>query len=286
MEELLLGYIKEDLGMGDITTDGVFRGERVRARIRAKEDGVLSGVPFAIKVFELLGGLDVVFAKNEGEKFREGEDILVLKGQADIILKGERLALNILQRLSGISTLTNRVVSKLEKTKIKLLDTRKTTPGFRFFEKYAVRVGGGSNHRFALYDMVLIKDNHKKVAGSIREAVRRVRDSVSPVYKIEVEVENLSEVEEALQCGVDILMLDNFNPQMVKEAVSLVKGATQIEVSGNINLENILDYAIEGVDYISCGFITHSARWIDMSLSVELWLSSEWSSSEVYGEYP
>ncbi|MFN3813066.1 MAG: carboxylating nicotinate-nucleotide diphosphorylase [Aquificaceae bacterium] len=269
MEELLLGYIKEDLGVGDITTDGVFRGERVRASIRAKEDGVLAGIPFAIKVFEILGGVDVIFAKDEGEKFRKGDDLLVLEGQANIVLKGERLALNILQRLSGISTLTKKVVNKLENTNIKLLDTRKTTPGFRFFEKYAVRVGGGFNHRFALYDMVLIKDNHKRLAGSIKEAVRRVRRSVSPVYKVEVEVENLLEVEEALKCGVDIVMLDNFSPQMVKEAVSLVKGAALIEVSGNINLDNIPNYAIKGVDYISCGFITHSARWIDISLSIE-----------------
>ena len=268
MEELLKRFLYEDIGTGDITTEGIYRGERVRSVIVAKEEGVLAGMPFALKVFELLGGVSVLMAKKDGETFKKGDEILLIEGSAKTILEGERLALNILQRLSGIATLTNKVVKKLEGTGIQLLDTRKTTPGFRYFEKYAVRVGGGKNHRFALYDMVLIKDNHKKVAGSIKEAVRRVRERISHMYKIEVEVENIKELEEALECGVDIVLLDNFSPEEVKEAVKIAKGRVEIEVSGNINLDNIELYAIEGVNYISCGFITHSARWIDMSLRV------------------
>lgn len=268
MEDALRFFLKEDIGTGDITTESICRGEKVRAVIRAKDEGVLAGMPFAIKVFELLGGVEVIASRMDGVTFKKGDELLVIEGSAESILKGERLALNILQRLSGIATLTRKFVQRLEGTRIEILDTRKTTPGFRLFEKYAVRVGGGKNHRFALYDMVLIKDNHKKVAGSITEAVRRVRQVVSPAYKIEVEVENIEELKQALDCGVDIVMLDNFTPEGVKEAVKVAKGGVKLEVSGNITPENITLYAIEGVDYISCGFITHSARWLDMSLKI------------------
>ncbi|MGC8852333.1 MAG: carboxylating nicotinate-nucleotide diphosphorylase [Hydrogenobacter sp.] len=269
MEELLKTFLKEDIGVGDITTEGVCRGEIVKGIIKTKESGVLAGIPFAVKVFELLGEVKIIQAKSDGERIEKGEQLLILEGPADVLLKGERTALNILQRLSGIATLTNRVVKELEGTNIELLDTRKTTPGFRYFEKYAVRVGGGKNHRFGLYDMVLIKDNHKRVAGSIREAVRRVRERVGPAYRIEVEVETLEELSEALSCEVDMVLLDNFSPEDVRRAVALVKGKVKIEVSGNITPENIKEYAIEGVNYISCGFITHSARWIDMSMKIE-----------------
>ncbi|HIC96943.1 MAG TPA: carboxylating nicotinate-nucleotide diphosphorylase, partial [Aquificaceae bacterium] len=176
--------------------------------------------------------------------------------------------LNILQSLSGIATTVRRFVKALEGTGIKLLDTRKTTPGYRFFEKYAVRVGGGTNHRFALYDMVLVKDNHKRVAGGLKEAVRRVKEKVGPTLKIEVEVEDIAEVEEALSVGVDIIMLDNFSPEEVGEAVKLIGGRTRVEVSGNINLENVREYAIKGVDYISCGSVIYGASWCDLSLKV------------------
>lgn len=266
IEKLLLSFLEEDLGHGDITTEGVFRGESVRGVIRAKEKGLLAGTPFALKVFQLLGNVKVLLAKEEGYEFTGGEELFVLEAPADILLKGERVALNLLQKMSGVATMTRKFVRALEGTGVKILDTRKTTPGFRFFEKHAVRVGGGLNHRYALYDMVLIKDNHKIVAGSIKEAVRRVRERISPVYRIEVEVENLEELCEALQCGVDMVMLDNFSPEEVKEAVKLTKDKVLVEVSGNVNLENIREYAIQGVNFISSGAIIHSARWLDMSM--------------------
>ncbi|WP_448588595.1 carboxylating nicotinate-nucleotide diphosphorylase [Thermocrinis sp.] len=262
----LLRFLEEDLGFGDITTEGVYRGERVRAVIVAKEEGVCAGLVFSARVFELLEEVKVLRSFEEGERFKRGDILLELEGRGDVILKGERLALNIAQRLSGIATMTRAFVEKLEGTKIKILDTRKTTPGFRFFEKYAVRVGGGKNHRFALYDMVLIKDNHKLMAGGIGEAIKRVKERIGPAYKIEVEVESLEELEEALRWEVDMVMLDNFSPQMIREALKVIEGKAKVEVSGNITLENIQDYAIEGVDYISSGSITHSARWIDLSL--------------------
>ncbi|WP_096603132.1 carboxylating nicotinate-nucleotide diphosphorylase [Hydrogenobacter hydrogenophilus] len=268
-EELLKNFLKEDIATGDITTEGVCRGEKAIGTIKAKEEGMLAGMPFAIRVFELLGDVKVIYAKTDGESFQKGETLMTLEGPAEVLLKGERTALNILQRLSGIATLTNKIVKELKGTNIELLDTRKTTPGFRYFEKYAVKVGGGKNHRFGLYDMVLIKDNHKKVAGSLREAVRRVKQMVGPAYRVEVEVESLEELSEALSCEVDVVMLDNFSPKDVRRAVELVKGKVKVEVSGNITPENIKEYAIEGVNYISCGFITHSAKWIDMSMKIE-----------------
>ena len=234
----------------------------------AKDEGVLAGLPFVEELFLMVGGVYVKPLKNEGSLFTEGEVLLEIEGRALEILSCERLALNLLQSLSGIATYTRSLVEALEGTNIKLLDTRKTTPGYRFFEKYAVRVGGGKNHRFALYDMVLIKDNHKRVAGGLKEAVKLVKEKVGPAYKIEVEVENLTEVEEALSEGVDIIMLDNFSPEEVKEAVKIVNGRVKVEVSGGINLENIKDYAVEGVDFISCGSVIHHAPWVDLSLRV------------------
>jgi nicotinate-nucleotide pyrophosphorylase (carboxylating) len=268
IDRVLLQFLEEDIGHGDITTEGVFRGERARAVMVAKEEGICAGLPFSVRVFELLGGVKVLKSMAEGERFKRGDVILELEGPADVLLKGERVALNLLQRLSGIATLTGEFVKRLEGTKTQLLDTRKTTPGLRFFEKYAVRVGGGTNHRFALYDMVLIKDNHKRVAGSLSEAVKRVRERLGPAYKVEVEVESLQELEEALACEVDMVMLDNFSLEEVRQALKLIKGRVKVEVSGNITLENVRDYALEGVDYISTGAITHSARWVDVSMSI------------------
>lgn len=268
VDKLLLRFIEEDLGHTDLTTEGVCRGEKARAVVMAKEEGVLAGVRFAFRVFELLGEVRLVKSLEDGREFSKGDEILVVEGQADVLLKGERVALNLMQRLSGIATMVRSYVKALEGTGIKLLDTRKTTPGMRYFEKYAVRVGGGMNHRFGLYDMVLIKDNHKAIAGSIKEAVRRVKERLSPAYKVEVEVENLTELQEALECGVDMVLLDNFSPEEVREAVKMVQGRVLVEVSGNINLENIKDYTIEGVNFISSGAITHSARWLDLSMRV------------------
>ncbi len=268
IREKLKEFLNEDVVYQDITTEGIYRGEKVKAIIKAKEEGIVAGLPFVEELFRLLGGVNLKTIKMEGDYFKAGDILLELDGDAKSILTGERVALNILQRLSGIATTTKKFVEKLEPKGIRILDTRKTTPGFRYFEKYAVRVGGGTNHRFALYDMVLIKDNHKKIVGGLREAVKRVRERISPVYKIEVEVENLKELKEALELGVDIVMLDNFSPKEVREAVKLANGKCLIEVSGNITLENLEEYAIEGVDFISSGSIIHSSRWIDLSLKI------------------
>ncbi len=272
VDELLKNYLLEDVGRVDLTTEGVFRGEVVEAEIVAKEDGVLAGLPFAVRVFRLLGGeFEVLFALREGSEFKKGEVLLKVRGSAKTLLMGERLALNILQRLSGVATKTRRMVSKISDLPTKLLDTRKTTPGFRLFEKYAVKVGGGENHRYALYDMVLIKDNHIKVAGSISEAVRRVKELIPPVYRIEVEVSNFRELEEVLNLEVDVVMLDNFSVEEAAEAVKLVrsqKPSLKLEVSGGINEDNIRNYALTGVDFVSSGSIIHSARWLDLSMRI------------------
>jgi nicotinate-nucleotide pyrophosphorylase (carboxylating) len=236
----------------------------------AKDSGILAGLPFAVRVFRLLGGeLNIISAIREGSSFKKGDILLELEGNAKTLLMGERVALNILQRLSGIATKTRRMVEKIQDLPVKLLDTRKTTPGFRLFEKYAVKVGGGENHRFALYDMVMIKDNHIKMAGSVEEAVRRVRQLISPVYKVEVEVSTFEELLKVLTLPIDIVMLDNFSLEDAKEAVSIIRQERPdllIEISGGINEANIRSYAETGCDLISSGSIIHSARWLDLSM--------------------
>ena len=261
-------FLEEDVGTGDITAELVCNNEIVTGRIVAKEDGVLAGVPFVHELFMILGNAYVKPFKLDGDVFKKGDVILEIEGRAEVVLTGERLSLNLLQSLSGIASTARRFAEALKGTKIRLLDTRKTTPGYRFFEKYAVRAGGGNNHRFALYDMVLIKDNHKKVAGGLRSAIRRVKEKASPAYKIEVEVESLEELEEVVAENIDIVMLDNFTPEEVKEAVSIIQGRLEIEVSGNITLDNIDEFIIDGVDYISSGSVIYASRWCDLSLKV------------------
>ena len=272
VDELLKNYLNEDIGRADLSAEGVFRGEKVKAVIKAKEDGILAGLPFAVRVFKLLdGSLKFSSPLREGMGFKKGDILLEVEGNAKTILMGERVALNILQRLSGIATKTRKMVEKIRDLPVRLLDTRKTTPGFRLFEKYAVKVGGGENHRFALYDMVMIKDNHIKVAGGVEEAVRRVRELIPPVYKVEVEVSNFGELLKVLNLPVDIVMLDNFSVEDAKEAVKIIREAgkpIEIEISGGITEENIRDYALTGADYISSGSVIHSARWLDLSMKV------------------
>ncbi len=272
VDELLKNYLNEDIGRADLSAEGVFRGERVKAVIKAKEDGILAGLPFAVRVFKLLdGSLKFSSPLREGMEFKKGDILLEVEGNAKAILMGERVALNILQRLSGIATKTRKMVEKIRDLPVRLLDTRKTTPGFRLFEKYAVKVGGGENHRFALYDMVLIKDNHIKVAGGVEEAVRRVRELIPPVYKVEVEVSNFEELLKVLRLPVDIVMLDNFSVEDAREAVKIIREAGkpfEIEISGGIREDNIREYALTGVDYISSGSVVHSARWLDLSMKV------------------
>ncbi len=269
LKKKLEEFYLEDVGYKDITTDNLPFDKEVEASIIAKEEGIIAGLEFAKEVFILTNlNINFSFSLEDGVYLEKGQEILRIKGSAKSILKGERLALNILQRLSGIATTTNRYVEKIEDLRTQLLDTRKTTPGFRAFEKYAVSVGGGKNHRFALYDMVMIKDNHISLAGSIKKAVEEIRKRVSPMVKIEVETSNLKEVKEALESKVDVIMLDNMSIEEMKEAVNLIDGKALTEASGNITLENIREVALTGVDFISSGAIIHSSKWLDISLKL------------------
>ncbi len=263
LEEFLL----EDIGYQDITTDNLSFEKNIEAKITAKEDCVICGVEFAKETFRIIDEtLEFLFSKKDGYDAKKGDVILEIKGNGKSILKGERVALNILQRLSGISTNTKKYVEKIKHTNTKILDTRKTTPGFRAFEKYAVKIGGGSNHRFALYDMVMLKDNHIKLAGGIKKAVEEIKKNVSPMVKIEVEVSNLEEFKEILNFDVDIVMLDNMSIEDIKKAVNLNNKKFLLEASGNITAENIKQVAETGVDFISSGALIHSAKWVDLSL--------------------
>ncbi len=267
LKKQLERFYLEDIGHEDITTDNLEIDKNVNAKIIAKESGLLAGAVFAKEVFLMVdSSLQINILKNEGEEIKKGDVLLEIKGNGKSILKGERLALNIMQRLSGIATKTIQFVKALEGTNVKLLDTRKTTPGFRAFEKYAVRVGGGYNHRFALYDMVMLKDNHIALVGSIKKAVEQIRKKVSPMVKIEVETNNLEQVEEALKSGVDVIMLDNMSIDDMKEAVKIINKKAQVEASGNITLKNIKEIAQTGVDFISTGAPIHSSKWLDLSL--------------------
>lgn len=264
----ILEFLEEDIGYRDLTTDSLDVDKNVEGFFIAKQSGVVAGTVFVKEVFNLFEDVSFQSFKKEGDYIEKGEIIGLVYGNCKSILKGERVALNILQRLSGIATLTNLFIKELEGTKTKLLDTRKTTPGFRAFEKYAVKVGGGENHRFALYDMVMLKDNHIALVGSIKEAVKQVKSKVSPIVKVEVEVSNFDQLYEALETQADIIMLDNMSPTQVKEAVEIINGKKLVEVSGNITLENIKQYALSNPDFVSTGSVIHSAKWLDISLKL------------------
>ncbi|MCP2604814.1 carboxylating nicotinate-nucleotide diphosphorylase, partial [Candidatus Aminicenantes bacterium AH-873-B07] len=240
-----------------------------KANILAKEEGILAGIDVALIVFQCIDpSLHFTKKFKDGDKFKKGDILAVLEGKTISILKGERVALNFLQRLSGIATLTNKFVEKVKGTGVKILDTRKTTPGLRKLEKYAVRVGGGVNHRMSLSDMILIKDNHLAIIGNISKAVEKAKEKVGDRVKIEVEVKNLEELKEAMEAGADIIMLDNMSISEIKKAVKIVKGKIPLEVSGKIDLDNIKKIARTGVDFISIGKLTHSYKSIDISLEI------------------
>lgn len=263
--------LNEDIGFGDLTTECIIPENMYsKALILAKEEGIIAGLPVAKEVFKVLDD-SVKFneTKKDGEKVEKGDVVLEIYGKTKAILIGERTALNFLQRLSGIATYTKKCVDVVSPYGVKILDTRKTTPLLRILEKYAVKTGGGENHRFGLYDMVLIKDNHIKAAGSITNAVKRVKEKLSHVYKIEVEVSTLEELREALENEVDIVLLDNMDISTLKEAVRLAKGKVLIEVSGKISLEKLEDIAKLGVNFISMGSLTHSFKSLDLSLELE-----------------
>lgn len=267
VDKYILSALEEDINNEDITTCAVLQNKVIgEAELIAKEEGTIAGLGIFKKVFQILGNVGVEFYFKDGDFIKKGCTIGKITGDMRNILSGERTALNFLQRMSGIATTTRKYSDKLQGLKAKVLDTRKTTPNMRAFEKYAVRMGGGYNHRFNLSDGVLIKDNHIGAAGSIKEAVERVRKYNSFVRKIEVEVENINMVKEALEEKVDIIMLDNMSIDEIKEAVSLIREKATIEVSGNVSLDNIRDIGEIGVDYISIGALTHSSPILDLSI--------------------
>lgn len=268
---IIIKALEEDIGHGDITSSAIIRdGLEAKGLIIAKEDFVLAGIGVASECFKTLD-LEIIFKERfgDGNKVKARKVIAEVKGNAQTILMAERVALNFLQRLSGIATLTSKYVEKIKGTKAKIVDTRKTTPGLRVLEKYAVRMGGGFNHRFGLYDAVLIKDNHIELSGSIKKAVENVKGKTSHTTRIEVEARSLKEVKDALQSGVDIIMLDNMDLETTRKAVKLIQGKALIEASGNINLDNVREMAKTGVDLISIGAITHSAPAVDISLEIK-----------------
>ncbi|ANX02508.1 nicotinate-nucleotide diphosphorylase (carboxylating) [Thermoclostridium stercorarium subsp. leptospartum DSM 9219] len=271
IRDILERAFREDMPMGDITTDNTVPCDSVsKALLIAKQDGVIAGLEICIEAFRMLDpDVNLEPLVKDGDFVRKGDRILVVEGNSRALLKAERTALNILQRLSGIATETRKYVEKLRGYKAKVVDTRKTTPGLRLLEKYAVRVGGGTNHRFSLSDGVLIKDNHIKAAGGIRQAVEAVRKQIPHTVKIEVETETLEQVKEALDSGADIIMLDNMPPEIMKQAVELIAGKAVTEASGNVTLDNIESVAATGVDIISVGAITHSVKAMDISMKFE-----------------
>lgn len=267
-DHLILEALKEDISSEDVTTNSVMK-EAVAGEVDliCKQDGIIAGLEVFERVFTFLDpDTKAELYCKDGEEVKNGQLMGKVKGDIRVLLSGERVALNYLQRMSGIATYTNSVAKLLERSKIKLLDTRKTTPNMRIFEKYAVRAGGGYNHRYNLSDGVLLKDNHIGAAGSVTKAVQMAKEYAPFVRKIEVEVENLDMVKEAVEAGADIIMLDNMSPEDMKKAVELIDGRAQTECSGNVTKENIARLTEIGVDYISSGALTHSAPILDISL--------------------
>ncbi len=267
-DELILQALREDITSEDITTNSVMPHYQAgEVDLICKQDGVIAGLEVFKRVFELLdANTEVVFYCKDGDAVKKGEKIGLVRGDIRVLLSGERTALNYLQRMSGIATYTREIADLLKGTKTKLLDTRKTTPNMRIFEKYSVKVGGGYNHRYNLSDGILLKDNHIGAAGGVKEAVRMAKEYAPFVRKIEIEVENLDMLKEALEAGADIIMLDNMSVEDMKKAVELCRGKAETECSGNVTRENVARLVDIGVDYISSGALTHSSPILDLSL--------------------
>lgn len=267
-DRLIMSALQEDITSEDITTNSVMPGYQLgEVDLICKEDGVIAGLDVFKRVFELLDeNTKVTFTVKDGDPVKKGEKLGRVEGDIRVLLSGERTALNFLQRMSGIATYTRKIADLLKGSKTKLLDTRKTTPNMRIFEKYAVKVGGGYNHRYNLSDGILLKDNHIGAAGSVAEAIRMAKEYAPFVRKIEIEVENLDMLKEALEAGADIIMLDNMSVEDMKEAVKLTAGKAETECSGNVTKENVAKLVDIGVDYISSGALTHSSPILDLSL--------------------
>lgn len=267
IDKYILAALREDMTSGDITTDSILKDEKAEVNLIAKDKGILAGLDVFKRVFEILDE-DVTFEFyfSDGDQVKNKDLVGKIRGRAKVILEGERTALNFLQRMSGIATYTKKMVDALDSDHVKILDTRKTTPNMRIFEKYAVTLGGGYSHRYNLSDGIMLKDNHIDAAGGIREAVEKVRSLNPFVKKIEVEVENFDQVREALEAKADIIMLDNMEIEEIREACKIINKRAIIECSGNVSLENINSYRDLDIDYISSGAITYSAGVLDLSL--------------------
>jgi nicotinate-nucleotide pyrophosphorylase (carboxylating) len=267
-DELIKMALREDISNEDVSTNAVIDGYVLGAvQLICKQDGVICGLPVFERTFKILDeNTKIDFYYKDGDKVKKGDLVAELRGDIRVLLSGERTALNYLQRMSGIATYTSEVVALLAGTKTKLLDTRKTTPNMRLFEKYAVKVGGGNNHRYNLSDGILLKDNHIGAAGGVKQAIEKAKKYASFVRKIEIEVENLDMCREALEAGVDIIMLDNMSNAEMKQAVKMIAGRALTECSGNVTKENIKNITDTGVDFVSSGALTHSAPILDLSL--------------------
>ena len=267
-DKLIRMALQEDMTSEDVSTNAVMRSAvKGTVDLIAKEDGIIAGLDVYARVFQILDEkTEISFNFKDGDAVKKGDLLGTVTGDIRVLLSGERVALNYLQRMSGIATYTKQVSKLLEGSKVTLLDTRKTTPNCRVFEKYAVRIGGGCNHRYNLSDGVLLKDNHIGAAGSVAKAVAMAKDYAPFVRKIEIEVETMEQVKEAVEAGADIIMLDNMTPEMMKEAVELIAGRAQTECSGNITKENIAKILETGVDFVSSGALTHSAPILDISM--------------------
>lgn len=271
IDSIITTALNEDINYLDVTTDYLIPdGHKSKGYYVAKDDGVLCGIEIAKRVFELVGnGVECRILINDGEKVKKGDIIAEFEGETKVLLKGERTALNILQHMSGIATAVNRCCELVSGTKAQITDTRKTLPGLRNLQKYAVTVGGGKNHRFNLSDGAMLKDNHIDAYGSITGAVNALREKIGHMVKIEVEVRNMAELEEAINAGADVIMLDNMNCDEMKKAVEFTDGRAKLEASGNVTAENIRDVALTGVDIISLGAITHSVKCFDISMKIK-----------------
>lgn len=267
IDKMIKDALNEDIPNEDITTNSIIdKDSKSEIDLICKEDGIIAGLDIFKRVFDIIGDVDVKLFKEDGNKVKKYEKIALLRGNTRNLLAGERVALNYLQRMSGIATKTNRFVKKLEGSNTKLLDTRKTIPNMRNLEKYAVKVGGGCNHRFNLSDGILLKDNHIDAAGGVKNAVELARKNTSFVRKVEVEVENLEMVKEAVETKSDIIMLDNMDLDMAREALAIINKRAIVEFSGNVNIDNIGEIGKIGVDYISVGELTHSVKALDLSM--------------------
>ena len=267
-DELIKLALREDISSEDVTTNAVMRSyQKGEVQLICKQDGIIAGLEVFKRVFELLDdATKVEFYAKDGDEVKNGQLLGTITGDIRVLLSGERTALNYLQRISGIATYTKSIAKLLEGSKTKLLDTRKTTPNMRIFEKYAVKAGGGYNHRYNLSDGILLKDNHIGAAGGVKEAIAMAKEYAPFVRKIEVETENLDMVREAVEAGADIIMLDNMTPEQMKEAIEIIDGRAETECSGNVTRENVEQVVNIGVDYISSGALTHSAPILDLSL--------------------